>query len=162
MRIFKNRTLPAGDPSRFVVWRWMDILGGPEKSLYLRRLYVLRTPLGGLMIHWIHRPDWSREALHDHPWGLTKRSSFWAFIVRGGYTEQIQTMGQDEIRTLTHKAGRWHGFPIGDVHRIDAVKSGTVTLVISGRKRFGWGFWVDGKIVPWREYVDDFGQDGAR
>ena len=41
----------------------------------------------------------------------------------------------------------------GQYHRISAISDdGVWTLFITGRKRGTWGFWVNGRKVPWREY----------
>lgn len=167
MRIFPNRTLPAGDPSKFVLWRWMDITGpgghenGGHEELYLRRLYVLRTPKFGVMLHWIKREDWDRDALHNHPW------TFWRFIVRGGYTESLAWVA-DEVKPAlgpqverSYAAGRFNKFPDGAYHRITSVKPHTVSLVFTGPKVNSWGFFVPGEgHVGWKDYVSPGG--GAR
>jgi hypothetical protein len=42
----------------------------------------------------------------------------------------------------------------GEYHRIAQISDGGVwTLFITGRNRGTWGFMVDGKKVPWREYL---------
>jgi hypothetical protein len=169
------RSLTAGDPNPWQIWRWMDISGpsghenGGHEELYLRRLYVFRCPKGGLMIHWIKREDWDRDALHDHPW------EFWRFIVSGGYTEEVAypspygmmvdtedgcvefhpatELLPSELRT--HRWLRASKFPTGAYHRITSVKPHTVSLVINGPKSNSWGFFVPGTgKVPWRDYVN--------
>lgn len=163
------RTIPAGDPRPWQVWRWMDIYGpsGHENAghqdLYLRRLYVLRTPWFGVMLHWIKREDWDRDALHNHPW------EFRRFIVSGGYTEEL-AYPQGELdeaadkyvytelkpSTLkTHRMWSFSKFPSGAYHRITSVKPHTVSLVINGPKCNSWGFFVPGQgHVGWRDYVN--------
>lgn len=164
MRLFPNRTLPAGDPSPFVLFKWMDITGpstdtAKHNELYLRRLYVLRTPWFGYMIHWIAREDWDRDALHDHPW------TFFRYILKGGYTESVAWAVSDtDLSTpidLEHRACTFSKFPDGAFHRITSVKPGTVSIVFTGPKRNAWGFFVPGKgKVGWRDYVSPGG--GAR
>lgn len=167
----KKRILPPGDPSRYVFWRYMKIVD-PDGNPYLDRLYIFRCPLFGLMLHKIRAADFDRTP-HNHPWGITQKSSFWSYVVKGGYTEELATILGDRLvngRTETHRRG-WHAFGLDDVHRISAVEPGTVTFVVSGRKRSGWGFWVEdgmadygnvptGKIVSWRDYLDSQGRDG--
>lgn len=167
MKIFPKRLSPPGNPSRFIFWRWMTITD-MEGEPYLTRLYVFRCPKFGINLHWIHRHDWERE-VHSHPWGTTKRTSFWSFVVKGGYTEELATVREDSLawrpdgeptffladhRTKTWGRG-WHAFGINDVHRISSVKPGTVTLVVHGKKRSGWGFWSEEqqRLVPWREWL---------
>lgn len=173
------RTIAPGDPKPWQLWRWMDISGPTATAniahgdmahteLYLRRLYVLRTPWFGVMLHWIKREDWDRDALHDHPW------EFWRFIVSGGYTEEVAyptpygsaawTMPIEELpkqttlqpsKMVTHRWLRASKFPTGAYHRITSVKPRTVSLVINGPKSNSWGFFVPGTgKVPWRDYVN--------
>ncbi len=157
------RTLEAGDPTPWVLFRWMDIAQNDE--LYLRRLYVFRCPKFGIMLHWIRKEDDDRDALHDHPW------VFWRFIVSGGYVETVAypaPYGKQEndyvpdellpAKDVTHKRWRASKFPTGAFHRISSVKPGTVSFVINGKKSNRWGFFVPGTgKVPWRDY-----RDGAR
>lgn len=171
-----NRSIPAGDPAKLVWLRTMDITG-PEldapDSLYLRRLYVFRCQKFGVMLHQIHREDWDRDGLHCHPW------NFRAKILKGGYTEQVQTLssisfeGLDEcaphvralrpVHELTWRRGSWHKFGESDVHRISSVQPGTISLVINGPKFRTWGFFVPSRgIVPWREYLQEQGHPQAR
>ncbi len=166
----KKRTLPAGDPSKFVLWRHMDITDPDTGELYLRRLYIFRTPLGGLMSHQLLAEDFGRD-LHGHPWRLGGWS-FLSLVVRGGYEEEVATIdtladGRQFLygnRTRIRKAGRAYAFRQDDVHRISSVEPKTWTIVWSfpKPKNRTWGFWVadeglekrTGKIVKWSEYLD--------
>lgn len=161
------RRIAAGDPNPWQLLRWMDISGpsadyNKEKELYLRRLYVLRTPWFGVMLHWIKREDWDRDALHDHPW------PFWRFIVSGGYTETVafedfgewdretnQITGLLPSEDLTHGRFSFSKFPDGAFHRITSVKPHTVSLVFNGKKSNSWGFFVPGTgKVYWKDYIN--------
>lgn len=164
-KILPSRRLEAGDPNPWQLWRWMDISGpsghdnGHHEELYLRRLYVLRTPWFGYMIHWIMREDWDRDALHDHPW------KFYRFILRGGYSESVawnlDSTQLSEPIELTHRRGSLSKFPDGAFHRITSVKPHTISIVFNGPKTNSWGFFVPGTgKVPWRDYVSPGG--GAR
>ncbi len=182
-KILPGRKLPPGDPSKIVIWKWMMITD-PEGDPYLDRLYIFRCPWVGFMLHWIRAADFDRTP-HNHPWGITKKSSFWSFVVRGSYTEELQSvvtvvatqgspMGHlngkkvlTGVTSVTHKAGHWHAFGLDDVHRISECDPRTITFVVSGKKRSGWGFWVEteddsgtGKIVSWRDYLDSQGRNG--
>lgn len=163
MKILSKRTIVSGDPRPWQCWRWMDITGPSEDGedeLYLRRLYLLRTPWFGVMLHWIVREDFDRDALHNHPW------TFYRLVLRGGYTEQVayadlqswnQTTNKvtllDETFELHHRAGNFNKFPEGAYHRISKVKPHTMTLVFNGAKTRAWGFFVPGEgHVPWQDY----------
>lgn len=125
--------------------------------------------LPSVRIHHICREDQDRH-LHDHPWNAR------TIILRGWYNEErpfdpadplpegsvygLQVNGQ-----LRQQFFREHGYTgrllFGQYHRITAVSPGGVwTLFIVGRKRGTWGFQVDGKKVPWREYLGLQGSKG--
>lgn len=171
------RTLPAGDPSKFVWWRYMPITDPETGELYLNRLYIFRTPWGGLMKHNIAGADWGRD-LHSHPWQLGSWS-FLTLVARGGYEEEVAEIVGDVCgmfkcllagrRTRIRKARRIYAFRADEVHRISAVKPKTVTFVWSfpKPKNRTWGFWIEdengfGRIQKWSEYLDQYGRDGAR
>lgn len=154
-----GRMLEAGDPNPWQLWRWMDIFGPTahanrvHEELYLRRLYIFRCPKFGLMLHWVKREDWDRDALHDHPW------EFWRFIVWGGYTETVaypdNPWSLQPSTNVTHRRFRFSKFPTGAYHRITSVKPHTVSFVINGPKTNSWGFFVPGTgKIGWRDYVD--------
>lgn len=163
-----RRSMEAGDPRPWQLWRWMDIFGPTanwdrDEELYLRRLYIVRTPWFGVMLHWIKREDWDRDALHDHPW------EFWRFIVSGGYTERIAyptgpagpRPGEElgiylaPAKSVVHCRWSFSKYPSGAFHRISSVKPRTVSLVINGPKNNSWGFFVPGTgKIGWRDYVD--------
>ncbi len=162
-----HRTIAAGDPRPWQLWRWMDIYGPTahaarvHEELYLRRLYVLRTPWFGVMLHWIKREDWDRDALHNHPW------TFYRLILSGGYVEEVaypimNAKGEvhpmqhlNTSKMVTHRWLRASKFPTGAYHRITSVKPRTVSFVINGPKKKSWGFFVPGTgKVGWKDYVD--------
>ncbi len=166
-KVLPNRTIAAGDPRPWQLWRWMAISGpsGHQNSghteLYLLRLYVFRCPWFGIMVHFLEREDWDRDALHDHPW------MFWRFIVSGGYVEEVaypimNAKGEvhpmqhlNTSKMVTHRWLRASKFPTGAYHRITSVKPRTVSLLINGPKTNSWGFFVPGTgKIGWRDYVD--------
>ena len=128
------------DRSNFVLWRWRDIYTPGSPKLYLRRLYLLRTPWFGLMINWIMEPD-SDRWMHDHPWG------FLSILLRGGYVEEVPN-GIRAIRWMNVKAAT-------DLHRILSVDKGTITVVLTSRKKRTWGFQTDSGWVSWRDYLSE-------
>lgn len=158
MRILPNRKIATINQRAWQFFRWMDIYGPSDhgnalhEDLYLRRLYVLRTPWFGVMLHWIKREDWDRDALHNHPW------EFWRLILSGGYVETVAyATGDTELCAevdVEHKLGSFSKFPSGAYHRIRTVKPHTVTLVINGPKTRSWGFFVPGEgEIHWRDYL---------
>jgi len=97
--------------------------------------------LPSIRVHHIRRADQDRHE-HDHPWNAR------TFILRGWYIEQRG--GAEHMRA----AGYTGRLMFGEYHRIAEVcPAGVWTLFVTGRKRGGWGFWVDGRKVGWREYL---------
>ena len=120
--------------------------------------------LPSIRVHHIMRPDRDRH-LHDHPWNAR------TIVLRGWYTEErpwdacsdreaMQADGiaiDDTTRAVFHRIQGYTGrLLFGQYHRISAVsESGVWTLFFTWRKRGSWGFDVDGKKVPWREYLNN-------
>lgn len=122
-------------------WAFMNRrLIGSDSDVYLDRLYVVQTPLFGVMLHRIYRPDNQRD-LHDHPW------NFFSVILLGHYVEDT-AQGPKRRRWFNWKRAE-------DRHSIRECSRRPVwTLVFTGRKRRTWGFWVDSgtRWVKWTEY----------
>lgn len=157
---------------------YSDIIG-PDGSLYMGRWWLFNgygkdpagdpTParcpwLPSIRVHHIMRPDTDRH-LHDHPWHAR------TIVLRGWYTEERpwatmtdrEAMLADGIslcnttRAVFHRVVGYTGrLLFGQYHRISAVSEGGVwTLFFTWRKRGSWGFDVDGRKVPWREYLNN-------
>jgi hypothetical protein len=121
------------------------IIGKPGNSM-LERWRLIQTPLFGLYVHFLFREDLDRDP-HDHPW------SFWSLVLRGGYHEELTPdprVGDRKI--IGRRAGSVHHFPLRSAHRISSVLSGTVTLVLVGRRRRSWGFYTPEGWVDYRKY----------
>jgi len=103
-----------------------------------------------IRVHHIKRAD-SERHFHDHPWNAR------TIILRGSYWEERPisfrngwpgTWGTERLRGDTARLG------FEQYHRIAEVSDGGAwTLFISWRWRGVWGFLVDGRKVPHREYL---------
>lgn len=128
--------------------------------------------LPSVRLHHILREDQDRD-LHDHPWNAR------TIILQGFYIEErpvppselahndravqrfiadahdVWSAGPGDARYLAHRGQGYTGrLLFGQYHRIRQVSPGGVwTIFITWRKRGTWGFMVDGKKVPWREYL---------
>ncbi len=118
----------------WTAWRWTEVRW--KGVLYLVRLHLLKAPRIAAMLHWILTPDPHPDP-HDHP------VSFLSITLRGGYKEWTP-------RGLVQKRVRFRRAT--DVHRIVAVKPGTLTLVINGPGVRTWGFHTPTGWVDWRTY----------
>lgn len=112
--------------------------GTPEFSIYLSR-WFLDLWLFSIRVHCFHRSDDDR-ALHDHPsWFLT-------LILRGGYwdvthddngVEQREWVGPGSIRFR----------PLSHRHTVELPEGKRCwSLVLMGRHRHRWGFYVKNKL----------------
>lgn len=120
--------------------------------------------LPSIRVHHIVKPD-SDAHLHDHPWNAR------TIVMRGHYLEERQArmLSQDEIAYadgakvyadgLRMAYWRIEGYTgrvlFGQYHRIAIVPDevGVYTLWFTWRYAGTWGFLVDGKKMPWREYL---------
>jgi len=97
--------------------------------------------LPSVRIHYIMREDRDRH-FHDHPWDAR------TIILHGWYVEY---RGVDSVLRVR---GDTATLKFGEYHRIATVpEEGVWTLFITWKYRGTWGFVVDGKKVPWRQYV---------
>jgi hypothetical protein len=136
---------------------------GPDGSVYMGRWWLFNPYPGSggprrwgewlpsVRIHHIQRPDSDRH-LHDHPWNAR------TIILRGWYQEELPaTVFMDGSRSRnfrSRRAGDTGRLLFGEYHRIECISDGGVwTLFITWRYRGTWGFNVDGRKVPWREYL---------
>jgi hypothetical protein len=113
-----------------------------------------------IRLHKILREDQDRH-LHDHPWDAR------TVILRGWYNEDRLVHhgpcpGLDwatmpvtsSIVRYGRRASDTAPLHFGEFHKITEVSPGGVwTLFITFKYRGTWGFLVDGKKVPWREYL---------
>ncbi len=121
---------------------------GAEDDPYLDRLRLFQCPWFGVLLHRIHRADRDRDP-HDHPW------SFWSIPLCGGYQERVWPDKRDPANWVTRERSRFTGARRGRrcAHIITRVDGTLWTLVVTGPRRGDWGFWENGKLVPWQEYV---------
>lgn len=98
-------------------------------------------------LHCIHRPDMVRH-LHNHPWSARVR------ILWGAYSEvRFLSRMRAGTSTLLREAGDVYELEHSDYHHISQLATSRVwTLFSHTPKKQGWGFWVDGKHIPHREY----------
>lgn len=143
--------------------RWWLFNPYPAPGDYERKSWW-RELLPSVRIHHIVRPD-DAAHLHDHPWNAR------TIVLRGWYEEErpanafeqgdwlrIRTDADGNTTSMREVFKRKAGFTgrilFGQFHSIDAVSPGGVwTMFWTWKYRGTWGFDVDGKKVPWREYL---------
>lgn len=132
-------------------WWWTHpalVLRNPETGrLYLTRWLLLRTRTRRYFLHRMSGPDQDRH-LHNHPWHAT------ALILWGGYTERVHMPSCGMHAHNRHRAGDLNVLDWRSYHKIVELHSTpTWTIVRAGAHERDWGFWVDGRHVPWRTYL---------
>lgn len=138
------------DDKHWALWRWEHITRADRRP-YLTRLIVLRMPLFSVYLHWFHSSD--DPCLHDHPWG------FVSVILAGGYTEWTFEPDGNQRRFGCDEVPRWYGPGSVLVRRADFAhrieidqRRPPLTLVLTGRRVRGWGFFTPFGWIPWRRY----------
>lgn len=142
--------------SRWALWRWAE-----SPLLYMKRLMILHTPVGGVMLNFISRPD-PHPDLHDHP------VDFWSFILRGWYWERrygpnlLQTTNRYVSRFSGEREKQWGNGKQRYVNRMKASPSiahtifkcrpNTITLVFYGQRLREWGYHTPRGWVHWKQY----------
>ena len=121
---------------------------GRDGDPYLDRLRIVGTPLFSLYLHRIHRPDAEPDP-HDHPWW------FASLILTGFYEEATwpDKRNPQACRIRTRTRGSLRVMSRRSAHRITVTHGPLWTLILTGPKRSSWGFWPDGQLVPWRDYM---------
>jgi len=130
--MFRDRTYESG--CGWCVWRWTDV---PTEDI--RRLHLVKTPVGALCVHWLLKPD-PAHWLHDHP------VSFLSIILRGWYREERD--GQIKTRRL------FNFIRDTDQHRIVEVAPSTMTLCFMGPKTREWGVHTDRGFKASTDFYD--------
>lgn len=149
--------ITSADGQDTYMGRWWLFNPYPGPSSYTRKGW--RDWLPSIRIHHIMREDRDRH-LHDHPWNAR------TIVLRGWYEEERKVdadtavphdivVVHGEVRDLFKRRKGYTGrLLFGQYHRISAVApDGAWTLFITWRKRGTWGFDVNGKKVPWRQYL---------
>lgn len=105
-----------------------------------------------IRLHKIHRKD-TDDHPHDHPWEAR------TIILRNPYIEERLVQGSwmfeaDRKDIIMRRPGDTARIRFGEYHKIVSVpKEGVWTMFITWKFQGTWGFLVDGKKVPYKEYL---------
>lgn len=142
----RNIVIPFAD-HQTVKKRCRVIYDRVESDPYLIRFYLLprwmTLGLCRVVLHRFVRSDSPLDGTHDHPW------PYCSIVLSGGYWEhtaegrKFYKPGSMLFRKATH------------LHRIELIDTGepVYTLFIMGPKVRSWGFFVNGKWHPWRDWI---------
>lgn len=116
--------------------RWNEKIGRPECP-YMRR-WVFHTYFFSIRLHQWYRSD-DRRYLHDHPW------SFITFVLKGEYTDVSEgPEGGARIHQTLH-AGKVQYRKAEHRHYVSVPGKGCWTLLLTGRHKRNWGFYIPGR-----------------
>jgi len=105
--------------------------------------------LPSVRVHHILRKDFDRVP-HDHPWDAR------TIILKGWHTK-LRCLHPDQTIALTRtrSVGDTATLKFNEYHTVTEVSPGGVwTLFFTWKYQGDWSFWVDGKKVPYREYLE--------
>ncbi|WP_445286559.1 hypothetical protein [Variovorax atrisoli] len=124
--------------------RWW-LFNAYEKDEEGNQLPARWSSLPSIRVHHIVRPD-DDDHEHNHPWPAR------TIILRNGYMEERR----EEYRGAKLRLrGFTQRIDPSVFHRITEVPAGGVyTLFITWGQSQVWGFKVDGRVVPSREYLE--------
>jgi len=116
-------------------------INGANRCLtYLWRWIIADRSTWKAYLHKFTGSDWSRD-LHDHP----KR--FISIGLLGSYLEESPSGFK------RYRAPWIRTFPAEHRHRLTTPWGPCWTLVIVLKTEREWGFWNDGRFIPWESYV---------
>ena len=121
---------------------WGQKLGQPDCP-YIQR-WVLDFGFFSLRFHrWLGSDD--PRHFHDHPWWYV------SFVVLGSY-DDVSPQG-----TTERKAGSLAFYKATHQHTVKLTSKRCWTILITGREKRQWGFWVKGKFRKRNRYFYDHG-----
>lgn len=157
----------------------MEVIGQPDCPI-LYRWTLLSCRFGKVMLHRFLPTSRDRDP-HDHP------ASFLTVVLRGGYADISPCAACSPVAPgwmLGEESDDWRharpmtpcgecgasGMLVDDVrapairyrpaehrHTTIAGPKGAWTLVLMGPKVRAWGFFRDGRWLPWRRYEAEYG-----
>lgn len=137
---------PKKKTSKWFQIRWNEPLG--EESCPYAYRYVFIFFGFSIRIHkWLRSDD--KRHMHTHPWW------FMTFVLKGSYTDVSMKDGvtvKDEVKrfSMRYRAAN-------HLHYVDVPKEGCISILITGRPKNKWGFWVNNSIKRPLRYFHKFG-----
>jgi hypothetical protein len=111
---------------------------------------LLTTRYFSIFFHKYYGPDWTRDP-HNHP------TDFLSIGLMGSYVETVYDASGAALYNRTWRAPWVRTFPRTHIHRTSSVgPRGAYTICIVNRWNQDWGFVIDGKLTPWRDYIRFF------
>lgn len=129
-----------------------EINGNGICPTYLHR-WILFSGFGRkVYLHKFVGDDWALDP-HDHP------KDFISIGLRGSYDEYVWVNSFRGFSKTKWTAPWFRRFPASHRHRIETEDGPCWTLVIVGRKKRDWGFWMGSQWIRWDQYVKNHGRE---
>jgi hypothetical protein len=92
--------------------------------------------------HWISSDD--PRHFHDHPWW------FISWVLKGSYIDRSPSGDAERKEWSVALKPALHR------HTVIVPKGGCWTIMLTGKEKRAWGFWVDGKFKKRNRYFYDY------
>lgn len=119
------------------------LIGNPNCPILKR--WTFTTPWFKMRLHRFFPETHDRDT-HDHPW------PFLTFVLKGDY-DDVRVDGK--VEKMRPGMIRWRS--ANHAHKTFAGPRGCWTFVVGPHESREWGFFPDGKWMPWRAYMNKFG-----
>lgn len=126
--------------------RWKEPLGEVECPYAYR--YVFLFFGFAIRIHVWKRSD-DKRFMHSHPWW------FITLVLKGSYTDVYDDNGVTKRDVLNRFSIRLRR--ANHKHYVEVPREGCITILLTGRPKQKWGFWIDGKMKRPLKYFHKFG-----
>lgn len=126
---------------KFKFITWQEKLGLKECP-FMERWIINFYFFSIRLHHWLASDD--GRHYHNHPWW------FWTWVIVGEYTD-YSLNGLELMKRWTLK------FRLHTHSHTVHIKENTWTIVLTGKHKRDWGFWVDRKFVKSNKYFHSIG-----
>lgn len=150
----KRRLTNAGSTAPARKWKvipTVEVIGNPECPL-IHRWTIIDVGFAKLLLHHF-LPNAEDVDFHDHP------RPFVTFVVKGDYTDESWRVGEVATEHEHMDAPMFRYRPANYCHRTFGGEQGAWTVVIMGPIVRKWGFVRNGRWMPWKRYIEWFGND---
>lgn len=118
---------------------------GDEGCPFLKRWTIEANSGWSLRFHHFY-PDHVEDVAHSHPWW------FLTVVLKGGYKDISCYQDIEREYDYLH-AGSIRFRSRNHTHKTKTGPNGAWTIVLTGARNRTWGFWQDGKFIPYFKWI---------
>ena len=123
-------------------FKWREPLGLLECP-YAYRTYLIFFGYSIRIHFWLRSDD--KRYMHNHPWW------FITFVLKGYYID-MSLNGIDMVDTFSFRYRKPN-----HTHYVQIPSGGCTTILITGRNKNKWGFWINQRYLRVNRYFKRFG-----